>query len=500
MASDSSPYNCWNIIVNPNSGSRQAVDAAETLKDALIQKLNWIEIPNERCDDEDDDADNDLTDDVDPSTTAAPKPETILPESEPLASKADCTSTLAAQSNNQPSFRIITTERPLHASEIASQHIQQYLDLQSQQQSPIQHTFHYILIGGDGIIHEVVNGVMRSLENKPDPLVSSIRVVFGVVPCGSGNAVAVSMGISDVNDAIKRIVDYAEKVSRLGEEPVNYSNLQPLLASSVHVAPPPTRNPESPQDDVEWPTESPLKYSNVVVSWGLHAQIVKQSEMLRSYMGNERFRYAAQWNIINLHQYLGSLYTLTPTQQLKRDVPLSAPTPAVTDESGGNSNNVEFVQANPKESKSQFVLFGEKDTSFTYFVSTRMTSLERGFDIAPLASTLSINTPRDPSSNSPCMDLVLAEKLSRAQIIDFLSGALQKGSHIHKPTCKYLKTPGFLLIPSQHSASRSWKEWAKGVGKYHDICVDGEMMKVNEGDAVWVRLLDADRQVISCIQ
>jgi diacylglycerol kinase family enzyme len=117
-----------------------------------------------------------------------------------------------------------------------------------------------------------------------------------------------------------------------------------------------------------------------------------------------------------------------------------------------------------------------------------MNALEKGFDIAPLA---------DISDAS--IDMILARDLSRAQIIDLLSGALNKGSHILKPTCDYLKAADFVLVPDKNSASRSWGEWLRNAKYYHDICVDGEMIKVEDGLALWVKLLDQNRQVFNCI-
>jgi diacylglycerol kinase (ATP) len=53
-------------------------------------------------------------------------------------------------------------------------------------------------IGGDGTLHEVVNGLMW----RNDPF----RPPLGIIPCGTGNAVAEHLGIADPLDAARCIV------------------------------------------------------------------------------------------------------------------------------------------------------------------------------------------------------------------------------------------------------------------------------------------------------
>ncbi|MBP5314119.1 MAG: diacylglycerol kinase family lipid kinase [Eggerthellaceae bacterium] len=56
-----------------------------------------------------------------------------------------------------------------------------------------------IALGGDGVVHEVVNGLMQIPQEK--------RPVFGVIPIGSGNDFAKSLGITfDVNASIGQLM------------------------------------------------------------------------------------------------------------------------------------------------------------------------------------------------------------------------------------------------------------------------------------------------------
>lgn len=66
-----------------------------------------------------------------------------------------------------------------------------------------------IVIGGDGIVHEAVNGLMSvSEENRP---------TLGVVPLGSGNDYALTIGMpSDLKHALDCILEYNTKKFDVG--------------------------------------------------------------------------------------------------------------------------------------------------------------------------------------------------------------------------------------------------------------------------------------------
>jgi diacylglycerol kinase family enzyme len=173
----------------------------------------------------------------------------------------------------------------LHAAELSAEFVREHLADESLDPD-LKTRLPLIVIGGDGLIHECVNGAMAELEkarssDAPQIRVESLKIDLGIIPCGSGNAIAVSLGIFSVDDAIQRILSFVKGSANYG------SSSKPLNISSVHVAPPPEKNLPSIGDI--WPKACPLTYSCVVVSFGLHAQIVKQSEYLRPYMGNERF-------------------------------------------------------------------------------------------------------------------------------------------------------------------------------------------------------------------
>jgi diacylglycerol kinase family enzyme len=55
-----------------------------------------------------------------------------------------------------------------------------------------------VAVGGDGTVHEVVNGMMARKDGK--------RLPVGVVGNGSGNAIMLMLGIGDVEVALDYIV------------------------------------------------------------------------------------------------------------------------------------------------------------------------------------------------------------------------------------------------------------------------------------------------------
>ena len=67
-----------------------------------------------------------------------------------------------------------------------------------------------LVLGGDGIVHEAVNGMMRlPVEQRPR---------FGVIPVGSGNDYARTLGMSEsVPDAIAQLFDAHEVIADVGK-------------------------------------------------------------------------------------------------------------------------------------------------------------------------------------------------------------------------------------------------------------------------------------------
>ena len=81
-------------------------------------------------------------------------------------------------------LEIFPTERPRHATELAATAADEGYDL-------------VVAAGGDGTVHEVVNGLMRG---------DKAALPLGIIPIGSGNDLAFGLGIhEEAEEAIERI-------------------------------------------------------------------------------------------------------------------------------------------------------------------------------------------------------------------------------------------------------------------------------------------------------
>ncbi|RKO94072.1 ATP-NAD kinase-like domain-containing protein [Blyttiomyces helicus] len=291
-----------------------------------------------------------------------------------------------------------------------------------------------VAIGGDGLVHGLINALQKS------PFKS---LTLGAIPAGSGNALCTSLGIFTPEDAAHRIVA---------------GQTQPLNISSVHIG-----DAADAKDDTKVPPV--LRYSFCVVSWGLHAQIVRGSEAWR-FLGNQRFSLVARFNLVFFHKYRGTLrlkdvHEVSVPQTPPEDsssTPSTPPTPILTPSAAD---------------------FTSPTQTFSYFLATKMSSLERGFRIAPHA------TPHDA-----CLDLILAPDCDRAQTIQMLTGALTSGSHATQESVKLLKVRGMVLVPDAGSCSRRGSWFGFGGKLVSDVCIDGEMIELEAGKALWVRILD----------
>ena len=79
---------------------------------------------------------------------------------------------------------ILMTERPGHAVELAREAVDKGAELM-------------IAVGGDGTVHETVNGMVEGGKSK---------ATLGIIPIGSGNDLAFGMGYSkDLNEAVSTV-------------------------------------------------------------------------------------------------------------------------------------------------------------------------------------------------------------------------------------------------------------------------------------------------------
>lgn len=130
-----------------------------------------------------------------------------------------------------------------------------------------------VCVGGDGILHEVVNGVL----SRPDGAAAAASLAFGIVPVGSGNGIAKSHGVMplDVETVALRLLQWRV-------QPLDIVEVNGTAANGEHVAALP----------------SPL-YSLVSASYGIISDVDRESERFR-WLGSLRFTAVALLKIIEL--------------------------------------------------------------------------------------------------------------------------------------------------------------------------------------------------------
>ncbi|KOC70276.1 Sphingosine kinase 2 [Habropoda laboriosa] len=133
-----------------------------------------------------------------------------------------------------------------------------------------------LMVGGDGIVFEVVNGLFQ----RPDWEKALRELPLGVIPCGSGNGLAKSIA-------------YAK------QEPYDYN---PLLVSALSVV----KFKKAQMDLVRVETRSQILFSFLSVGWGLLADIDIESERLRA-IGGQRFTVWTIARLIGLRTYKGKV-------------------------------------------------------------------------------------------------------------------------------------------------------------------------------------------------
>ncbi|KAG0306359.1 hypothetical protein BGZ98_002524 [Dissophora globulifera] len=246
---------------------------------------------------------------------------------------------------------------------------------------PSTATLEVMVVGGDGTVHEIVNGILHGV--KGTEFVSEAfrpTVKFSIIPTGTGNAISTSLGVTSVQDALDRYLAGKEIPMRIMTVSTK--------ASGNH-----------------W---EPRLYTVVVNSFGLHCATVYDSEEFR-HLGNERFRQAAMKNIENLKQYEGKLVFHGPVQSYNRSSRSLAPS--------NNSNGDDLTVSTE-------TLSGP----FTYLLITKQASLEPGFTPTPLANTA-----------DEWMDVLAVQNVGQAEILQMF-GATSNGQHIQQEQVEYFKT------------------------------------------------------------
>ncbi|XP_073342092.1 sphingosine kinase 2 [Pagrus major] len=179
------------------------------------------------------------------------------------------------------SYNLIQTERQNHARELIR-------ELSLPEWDGI------IIVSGDGLLHEVINGLME----RPD-WEQAIKTPVGILPCGSGNALAGSINHNAGYDMCLReplLLNCCFLLCRGG--------VKPMDVVSVTTSPPPSNNNR---------TAAPRRlFSFLSVAWGFVSDVDIESERYRG-LGSARFTLGTLVRIASLRSYKGRLSYLPPS-------------------------------------------------------------------------------------------------------------------------------------------------------------------------------------------
>ncbi|XP_029308474.1 sphingosine kinase 2 [Cottoperca gobio] len=179
------------------------------------------------------------------------------------------------------SYNLIQTERQNHARELI-------------REISLTEWDGIIIISGDGLLHEVINGLME----RPD-WEQAIKTPVGILPCGSGNALAGSINHHAGYDMCLReplLLNCCFLLCRGG--------VRPMDVISVTTSPPPSINSRT--------AAARRLFSFLSVAWGFVSDVDIESERYRG-LGSARFTLGTLVRIASLRSYKGRLSYLPPS-------------------------------------------------------------------------------------------------------------------------------------------------------------------------------------------
>ncbi|XP_046883263.1 sphingosine kinase 2 [Hypomesus transpacificus] len=179
------------------------------------------------------------------------------------------------------SYNLIQTERRNHARELI-------------REVSLPEWDGIIIVSGDGLLHEVINGLME----RPD-WEQAIKTPVGILPCGSGNALAGSINHNAGYDMCLRetlLLNCCFLLCR--------GDIQPMDLVSVTTSPVLSQNGR--------PSPPRRLFSFLSVAWGFVSDVDIESERYRG-LGSARFTLGTLVRLASLRSYKGRLSYLPPS-------------------------------------------------------------------------------------------------------------------------------------------------------------------------------------------
>ncbi|XP_072988577.1 sphingosine kinase 2-like isoform X2 [Typha latifolia] len=295
-------------------------------------------------------------------------------------------------------FTVQETEYQLHAQEIAySMDVIKYDGI--------------VCISGDGILVEVVNGLLRRGD-----WVTAIKVPLGIIPAGTGNGMAKSL--LDSIDSIYSVSNAAFSILR--------GHRRPLDVASV----------------VQGETKF---FSVLMLTWGLVADIDIESERYR-WMGSIRLDFYSLLRIMNLRKYSGHVqFVPAPGYEEYGEAIKQVDSPngktAFSEEGRGNN-----IKAQSHAYQGPLIEFeGSAWRSLDGpFISVWINNVPWVSEDAKLAP--------EAKFSDGYLDAVIIRECPKLALLSLML-KMSDGSYVKSPYVTYLKVKAFRLEPGQRVGS-----------------------------------------------
>ncbi|XP_046912772.2 sphingosine kinase 1 [Dermatophagoides farinae] len=244
-----------------------------------------------------------------------------------------------------------------------------------------------VTISGDGLLFEVLNGFVYSLE-RSTTMPKKISLPISIIPGGSGNGLACSLNNIYTNGG--------------------RTMFNKLIESTLHTI----KGQPTPMDLVRiTTTTNQIYYSFLSFGWGLMADIDIESERLR-FLGEPRFTIWSVYRSLALKRYRGRLSYLHKDSVCQEICPINQP---VTDQ--WTTINDEFI-----------IVY----SAYQQYLS----------------STVKFS-PDSQLDDEIIYLLYINGSVSSCQVIEFLL-ALEDGSHTKLPFVHFIPCKAFRLTPEGH--------------------------------------------------
>ncbi|KAK9766058.1 hypothetical protein K7432_005152 [Basidiobolus ranarum] len=291
------------------------------------------------------------------------------------------------------------TERPLHAKEIAETYDYSEYDAVA-------------TISGDGLLHEFLNGVLSRTDWR-----EATKTSIGIIPAGSGNALAKSVGTPTPELAVANLI---------------IGSTRPLDIMVTKLA------------------DDSIRYSFEMATWGYVADVDIESEKLR-WAGPARLTIYALLRLLNLRTYEGRIHYIPYDAPVEDIANLKDP------ENSSKFTHVEDISI-PVEGKLAEPWI-TRECSFSQFFALNIPWISTDF-LACKHSRL----------NSGFIDLVWIEKVPSSKLLQLMIDSAE-GSYIDEDFANHIKARAIILEPIGRKSKSNPSNVRKGI-----LDIDGEVV------------------------